>query len=148
MIHNFFVVTDSAVYQVNDRVAGKGPIVERIALRGQSDIPPNKSENEELVIPETGMISLKYKDSHLFSKPFLFEPRCFDYGKPFNHDTLPYCLVVALFLGKSSALNCLKQERLNIEDDRWIKESLTVLVEIGDRHPVFIVEYIGKLAVI
>lgn len=148
MIREFFVVTDSAVYRASDKVKGKGPIVEKIALRGQLDIPPDKSENGELVVPETGMISFKYKDYHLFSKPSPFEPRRFDYRKPFDHDTLPYALIVALFIDKDSALNCLRQGRLEIDDDRWIEESHTVLKEIGDRHSVFVVERIGTLAVI
>jgi len=138
-IHKFYAVTLSrSLYLVSDeKDSHKTPIVEKIALLGESRVLPGEClHNGELVGITRRGIFLYFKfygqESTRSDKiQRLEDVNTYYWG---GHSTY----IVGLFLKESSARRCLNSKNLKICDSRWKNKTTEVLKLIGDDHPVFI----------
>lgn len=135
----FFAVTETSVYSVKDeRDENRFPIVEKIALRGESKVTVGRRLRNGYYVGVTPWGIVLYNQDHPREaggspqKPE--EVNIVFYG---GH-TSP---IVALFLDKEEALKCHNSEDPKPSDLRWQKETKEVLDAIGENHPVFIVSY-------
>jgi hypothetical protein len=135
----FFAITTTSVYSVKDQKDEKGiPIVEKIALKGESKISVGQRLNGGSYVGITPEGIILYDEDHprnigrLRQKPE--EVNIAFYGGR----TSP---IVALFLSKDKSMVCFNSEGLKPSDSRWEKETKEVLRSIGDNNPVFIISY-------
>ena len=138
-ISEFFAVTMTSVYHVTDRKDEDNiPIVEKIALKGESSIPiGSRLLGGHLVgITEIGII-LYYEDYSPWTGAPERTQRAMQVNtRMWGGKTSP---IVSLFLDKKEALSCLESESLEEFDSRWKKQTEEVLEVIGKDHPTFIV---------
>ena len=122
---------------MTDNSANNWPVVEKIALRGESGIPIGHRLNYGtfIGINKNGL--------------WLFGDTSFQNQKPGNRrrraeevedffqkgKTSP---IVALFLTEDKARECFSVENLVRVDSRWRTETEEVLKAIGNDHPVFV----------
>lgn len=132
----FFAVTETSVYSVSDERDENGvPIVEKIALRGESKVAVGQrlSGGQYVGVTPEGIIF--YDQDHPRNSPQKPEyVNIMFYG---GH-TSP---IVALFLDKEEAMRCYNSENPEPSDLRWQKETKEVLDAIGENHPIFIISY-------
>ena len=137
-LEEFFAVTKTSVYRVSSQKDEKGfPVVEKIALRGESAVPVGgRLHNGHLVGIMKTEINLYYEDYSPFSgrreQPQRPEEVNIHY---WGGHTSP---IVALFLNKEEAMSCFNSENQKNCDPRWRKQTEETLGAIGDNHPVFI----------
>ncbi|MFH1093901.1 MAG: hypothetical protein V1739_07090 [Candidatus Omnitrophota bacterium] len=140
-VHEFFAVTITSVYRVSDQKDKDVPIIEKIALRGESKIPiGGRLKNGSLVgLARTG-IELYDEDHPKLGRRQ--RPEEVNTGFIGGH-TSP---IVGLFFKKEEALTCSVSENLQIYDPRWQKQTQEVLNAIGDNHPIFIIARWEKMS--
>jgi len=129
-IHEFFAVTQTSVYVVKDKIENGCPIVEKIAANRESCIPVGgRLRNGSCVgiMLKTGIIL--YNPSKKSR-----EPESVNISHWGGH-TSP---IIALFLEKEKAINCLNSENTITCDLKWKKETIETLEKIGNNHPVFV----------
>jgi hypothetical protein len=133
IIHEFFAVTKTSVYIVNDKKDENGiPTVEKIALREKSKIPVGgRLRNGNLVGIMKERIVLYYENcpgrGERLQRP--------EDANEWGGGTSP---IIALFLNKEEAMNCSNSADLKAWDPRWEKQTKEILNSIGDNHPVFV----------
>lgn len=136
----FFAVTTTSVYRVSDEKDEDGiPIVEKIALKGQSKIlVGGRLKNGYLVGISRDRICL-YQDEEMspYASINKEHPRPLEEVNTFfwGGTTSP---IIALFFKKDEALKCLNSPDLKYCDPRWKEQTKEVLATIGNNHPVFI----------
>ena len=133
----FFAVTMTSVYLVSDdKDENNYPIVEKIALRGQSRVPVGERLKGGNLVGVTSEGIILYYEEHP-SHP----------GEPYQDPgevnirfwgghTSP---IIALFLDKDEAMSCFNENNLRAGDSRWRKQTQEVLDSIGKNHPIFVV---------
>jgi len=124
----------TSVYLVSGERDEKGyPIVEKIALKGESKVPVGgRLKNGYLVGITRDGILLYDEDHPRPDKPQ--DPKEVNIAFWGGH-TSP---IVALFLNKEEAIECLNSSGLQNCDSRWRKQTEETLKAIGENHPVFI----------
>ena len=138
MIHEFFAVTKTSVYRVSDeRGENNWPIVEKIALRGESKTSVGcRLRNGCLV----GIMGGKLSGIYLYDQDHprhgsVQPPEMVNngfFGGRASH-------LVALFLEKEAAIKCSDSKDPQPLDPRWREQTNEVLNAIGNDHPVFII---------
>lgn len=129
-IHEFFAVTQTSVYVIKDKKENGCPIVEKIAIRGKSAIPVGGRLNNGSsvgILLRAGIILFNPSKTAR-------EPESVNISRWGGH-TSP---IIALFLDKNKAINCLNTKNTTTCDQRWKKETLETLEKIGNDHPVFV----------
>lgn len=132
----FFAVTETSVYSVSDERDEKGvPIVEKIALRGESKVAIGQrlSGGQYVGVTPEGIIF--YDQDHLRNPPQ--KPEYVNIAFYGGHTSL----IVALFLDKEEAMKCHNSKDHKPSDSRWEDKTKEVLNAIGDNHLIFIVSY-------
>ena len=130
MIHEFFAVTRTSVYRVTDEEGENGwPIVEKIALRGESEIPIGKrlTEGYNVGIMKKGIVMFSSSRKH--REPELIN--VYHWGGKTSS-------IIALFLKENRAMECFNSKNTTVCDPRWKNETLETLDKIGNDHSVFI----------
>lgn len=130
----FFAVTETSVYRVSSLTDSRNtPIVEKIALVGESDVPVGgRLKGGNLIgIMKIGII-LYIEDHPRPGRPQ--RPEDVNTGYWGGH-TSP---IVALCLRQDDAMICLHSKDIKNCDPGWRRETEEVLEHIGDDHPVFI----------
>ncbi len=120
MIREFFVVTETSVYRVEDGGGRDRPSATKVALRGESTVPVGRVMRGTAIIIGSCLYAESPEENH---------------G---GHSSS----IVALFKNKEEALRCLENEDLKPYDPRWTKQTRKVLNKIGDNHPAFRVFHI------
>ena len=120
MIHEFFAVTRTSVYVVKDEKDEKScPIVEKIALRGES------------IIPVGGRLTGGYNVGIMFKAGIVMFPSSMRHREPelVNVRQWGFCTspIIALFLEKDNAMKCFNSDNLQDCDTRWKEETLKTL---------------------
>lgn len=123
MLEEFFAVTETSVYCVQ----AKGPVATKIALDGASDVAVGTTLKggsriaicNRLIVYEPIDDDTKIEDMN----PLLWGGRS--------------STIVALFMTEEEALACFNGDDLESCDPRWADQTLRVVTEIGDAHPVF-----------
>ena len=129
-IHEFFAVTQTSVYRVTDEDGENGwPIVEKIALMGESEIPIGRrlTDGYNVGIMKKGIVMFSSSKRH--REPELVNVYYWG-GKTSS--------IIALFLKKNKAMECFNSENTTVCDPRWKNETLETLGKIGNDHSVFI----------
>lgn len=138
MLHEFFAVTQTSVYRVSDEKGENNwPIVEKIALKGESKLPVGgRLRNGCLVGIMGGKLSgiILYDQDH--PRPGSIQPPEMVNTNFYGGGT---SRLVALFLEKETAIECLDSENPQPLDPRWQRQTKEVLNAISNSHPVFIV---------
>jgi len=135
-LREFFAVTWTSLYRVacNENPGESTPIVEKMALRNNSNLPVGKRlRNGRFVGVRRDCICL-YEDEQASDSRRPRPPEelsTYFYG---GHTTP----IVALFLRRRDAERCLRTGSTICLDPRWKKQTLAVVRAIGDDHPVFI----------
>ncbi len=132
-LREFFAVTETSVYRISSERDEKGwPIVEKIALRGESAVKlGGRLHNGHFV-------GIMKDEINLYDAVWRE-------GRPQRPDevnivhwgghTSP---IVGLFLNRKEAMRCFKSKNQKNCDSRWRKQTEETLKAIGDNHPVFI----------
>lgn len=136
MLHEFFAVTFTSVYRVTDAYQEDGltPIVEKIALRGGSEI----SVGEKLVrstLPRHHVVYLSSEGITIFDAS-ANASGCMEAATT-RHQGGRTSPIVGLFLDQNEAMKCFALgSRINL-DPRWQPQTEAVMTKIGSEHPVF-----------
>lgn len=138
IIHEFFAVTKTSAYRVSDEKGENNwPIVEKIALRGESKTPVGGRLRNGCFV---GIMGGKLSGISLYDQDY---PRRGSVQPPEMVNTAFFgggtSRLVALFLEKEAAIKCSDSENLQPLDPRWRKQTNEVLSAIGSNHPVFII---------
>ena len=138
MIHEFFAVTKTSVYRVSDeRGENNWPIVEKIALRGESETPVGGRLRNGCLV---GIMGGKLSGIYLYDQD---HPRRGSVQPPEMVNNVFFgsrtSRLVALFLEKEAAIKCSDSNDPRPLDPRWRKQTNETLNAIGDDHPVFII---------
>ena len=135
----FFAVTTTSVYKVTDQIDDKGfPIVEKIALKGESSVPVGaRLQNGDLVgISKDRICLYSDEDDNTYPTKRTQRRSAEEVNTRFwGGGTSP---IIALFFNEDEALKCLNTPDLEICDVRWRKQTEEVLATIGNNHPVFV----------
>ncbi|MBU0546927.1 MAG: hypothetical protein ABH876_00540 [Patescibacteria group bacterium] len=140
-------MTTTSVYRIADQKDGKiVPVVEKIALMGESKIPVGGClDNGYLIGISRDRICL-YRDEDNSTYPTnrthrrqLEDVNTFFWGGT----TSP---ITALFFLKDEALKCLNASDLKCCDPRWRKQTEEVLAAISDDNPVLVLSQ-GEFAI-
>lgn len=129
---DLFAVTITSIYLVKDQRDEKGnPVVEKIALKGESEI----SVGERLTGGRTVGITpegIVLYDGRPHQKPE--QVNIAHYGGK----TSP---IVALFLNEDEAITCFNSEELKPSDPMWEEKTKEALDSIGNNNSVLVVSY-------
>lgn len=132
----FFAVTTTSVYQVVAKGEGGFPYAEKIALRGESDIPIGGKIKSGGMIAIARRLQAFIPDGYGLATPLCSIERRLEMvnvswwqGRTSE--------IVALFLEQDAALDCFQQLDLEVCDPRWEKQTRQVIESIGDEHPKF-----------
>jgi hypothetical protein len=133
IIHEFFAVTKTSVYIVNDNKDESGiPTVEKIILREKSKVPVGgRLRNGKLVGITEERILLYYENYPGRGKRLQRPEDANEWGGGTSQ-------IIALFFNKEEAMKCSDSPDLKAWDPRWEKQTKEVLNSIGDNHPVFV----------
>lgn len=139
-IKEFFAVTQTSVYKVQDGGKDGRPSVVKIALHGDSVTPVGcELENTDMV--SVGKMIIGYTpEKYGLTNPLTGHERNISkvntsfWG---GHTSL----VVAVFQNEAEAMKCSAESDLKPCDPRWIEQTRQVLEAIGDAHPVFFVPH-------
>jgi len=133
-LDRFFAVTKTSAYRVeSEKDENRDPIVEKIALRGESRVQVGEClHNGDFVGIMKGGLVL-YLEDH---------PKSGRIQKPEEVNTAFWgghtSAIIGLFLRVEGAMICHDSKNLEICDPRWRKETEETLRAIGNSHPVFI----------
>jgi hypothetical protein len=133
-LDRFFAVTKTSTYRVeSEKGENRDPIVEKIALRGESRVQiGGRLHNGDFVGIMKGGLVLYIED----------HPKDGRIQKPEEVNTAFWgghtSPIIGLFLELEEAMACHNSENLEICDSRWRKETEETLRAIGNNHPVFI----------
>lgn len=133
-IHEFYAVTKTSVYHVKDERDEHGcPIIEKIALRGESRVGVGERLRGGYRVAVTKIGIFPYvPDPHDGDAPESVNTICWgDRSSP----------LTGLFLRKEDAMACFGSENLVAYDKRWQRETEKVMNAIGGKHPVFTVSH-------
>ncbi len=142
VLQEFFAVTMTSVYHVSATKDERSqPIVEKIALRGESAIGIGNRLTGGSVVGITRLGILLYLEDY---SPYSDHKRL---QRPEEVNTTYWggmtSSIVALFLDKDEALACFSELAdcicLTKCDPQWQKQTEAVLVAIGNEHPVFVI---------
>ena len=133
VLRKFYAVTLTSLYEVE--VLGKKiPVLEKLALRGESSIPVGGKfigEDKILSIGRQLILFIPEGGGYIGS----FERKIEQVNTRYwGAQTSP---IIALFLKKNEAEKCFKSENQQECDTRWVKETKEVLKAIGEEHPAF-----------
>ncbi|MDI6820803.1 MAG: hypothetical protein QMD65_01325 [Patescibacteria group bacterium] len=134
MIHEFFAVTITSIYQVHDTADNGLPLVQKIAADKDSVVSlGQKLETGAMVAITKLLITYIPEGGGLTS----FERRIEMVNSGYFCGNTSY--IVALFKTAEEAQECFKNKDRKPCDSRWITQTKAILKEIGDDHPVFYV---------
>lgn len=129
-IHKFYAVTKTSVYLVSDEKDENGhPIVEKIALNGESSIPVDDRLDCTYVVGIMSCLQGYIPGVKSERRPDMRNTRYW------TGNSSP---ITALFTRKDLAFKCLKQPDRHTYDERWEDESRRILSLIGEDHPTFV----------
>jgi hypothetical protein len=131
-LHSFFAVTLTSLYWVTDRKDQHDwPIVMKIGIAGQSNIPVNAMLKNGTMVGITGPVGIMlYHPSSRSRLPEMVNVESWgDHTSP----------LVGLFLSEIGARECLATENRVVCDPRFIEETRKVIDAIGSNHPVFVI---------
>ncbi len=132
----FFAVTETSVYSVRDERDEDGvPIVEKIALRGESKVAVGQKLKGGRYVGVTPEGIIFYDQDHPKNPPQ--KPEYVNIAFYGGH-TSP---IVALFLNKEEAMRCYDSEDRQPSDPRWQDKTKEVLDTIGEDNLTFIISY-------
>lgn len=130
MIHEFYAVTKTSVYKVTDKKDENGhPIVEKIALNGESNIPVDDRLDCTYAVGIMNWLQGYIPGVRSERRPDMRNTRYW---------TGNLSPITALFTRKDLALKCLKEPDRHTYDLRWEDESRRILNLIGEDHPTFV----------
>lgn len=112
-LNQFYAVTLTSLYKVVAKDGSGRPFAEKLARRGESDLPVGKRLRSVACILISDHLALSE-------------------GKTSD--------LVALFTNQKEARRCHREKRLKPFDRRWKKETQAVFNRIGDNHPSFAVQ--------
>jgi len=123
----FFAVTTTSLYRIEWLVNVPMPVVKKIAMAGQSDVPVGQiiTGGYNLGIMDKGLV-LYGTDREL---PEQVDTRYWGGGTS---------AIVALFLQEDTARECLNSGDLKSLNPRWRQQTEETLEAIGDNHPRFV----------
>ena len=134
MLKEFFAVTRTSIYHVQDR-GQNGASAVKISLRGGSKIPVKTD------IAKGGMIAICHNlQAFVAERHGRSQGHRIRKGKDGKWD-FQTSGIVALFLDEVAAMACLEAENAVLCDARWLDSTKAVLDAIGENHPSFFVSH-------
>ena len=146
MVNEFYVVTLTSLYHVIARGEDSpAPVAEKIALKGESGLPVGHRLKGGTMIAICKFLMPYIPEGCGWLSPNTTFERHVEEMNTFywGQRTSP---IVALFMDKHTALDCLAQDRLVACDPRWLEQTAEVIAAIGDDHPAFEVCHYPDLA--
>lgn len=130
-IHEFYAVTRTSVYRVTDEIQDNFPLVEKIALKGESGLKVgSRLRNGRYVgVMKYAICLYDLSPSRGMQPPDMVSTRSW------GGTTTP---ITALFLDRDEALLCLEISDRMDWDQRWQRQTREVIGAIGSKHPVFV----------
>jgi len=136
MLHLFYAVTLTSVYEVKAKDRDGCPSATKIALRGESHIKVGEKLEKSMMISIGSNLTAFIPEGSGWISPMTTVERRMENVNTFYHGGQT-SQIVALFKSKKSAMLCFGQDNLQPYDSRWKIATKGVLAAIGENHPAF-----------